>query len=97
MPGEIKEKFRHIDICIDKTRPYHVTICTLHINGKDLAEGLSICSYSDQYNRKRGNTIARGRAVKALAEKRSYNPIREKLRKALLLDYAYKGVYYQVI
>ncbi len=90
----MREIFDHRTVEVGTKKPYHVTLCILKDNEAIVAEGVSICSNSDQYNRKIGNRMARGRAHKALREQRSYNPIRSSLWEALFLPFRFKGMYF---
>lgn len=75
-----KEKFLHIDVTTGKDHSHKVTVCVLVSDEDDsyaFAAGVSICLEYDQYSKKLGNKIARGRAYKALDLKRSSNPIRK--------------------
>lgn len=93
----LTEKFIHTTVDIGAKRPYVLTQCLLGENGSARAYGIAICSYLDQYNRKIGNAIARGRATKALQEQRTYSPIRDSLWEVLGLHFGYKGVYFEAI
>ena len=90
----MEEVFHHQVIDVGKKRPYVLTECRI-VEGYPLSiiksVGISICCPKDQYNRKLGNIIARGRAIKALAEKKSINPLNEKL--ADITGYEYSGIY----
>jgi len=90
----MREIIEHMTVHVGLKRPYHITNCILKEDEVLRAEGISICSCSDQYDRKLGNTIARGRAYKALSLRRNYNPIRENLRKELFTPFSNKGLYY---
>ena len=60
-------------------------------NNNAEAAGWSICSFKDNYNRKLGNQIARGRAEKALRLKKNIRPTSEEIKKIFNIDF--KGVY----
>ena len=67
---------------------YMVTTCVIKDKeGKKLVGGISICSPKDQYNRKKGNMIARGRAYKALERKQDSCPVIGKTGKILGIKY----------
>jgi len=71
----MKEYIEHLE-----SNGRKVTICTLaiphdvsqieedfsEVENEVVAAGVAICNPKDQYNRKKGNMIARGRAYKAL-------------------------------
>ncbi|GAG24129.1 unnamed protein product [marine sediment metagenome] len=63
----MEEKIYYITDAI--TGQKKTTVCLL-INGERIARGVAICNtgdlHKDQFNRKRGLMIARGRATKAL-------------------------------
>ena len=87
----MKEVFAHYRLETGAKRPVHVTACTLIGEGEDSAVGISICSWKDQYDRKLGNKIARGRAEKALRLRRNIGPVREVLQ--VLILFPFKGRY----
>lgn len=87
------EKFRHYEFNNGSKNPYHVTICTLIDNGEEIVRGISICSFRDQYNRRIGNTIARGRAIKAARDCKSFNPIREELKLVAPFNFKSEWIY----
>ena len=60
----MKEVFNHTEGTLH-SKPRKITRCIL-IEDIPRAEGIAICNPHDQYSRKRGNQIARGRAYKAL-------------------------------
>ena len=96
----MKEVFRHYDLRDgeEEDKLHHITVCTLwgeetgEAYGVVLAEGIAICCYLDQYNRKLGNRIAKGRALKALSSRHSSNPL--KPRWVSLLLHEFKCEYY---
>ena len=61
-------------------------------NAEILARGVSICCTLDQYNRKFGNMIAKGRADKALRIRNTSSPIRPEF--ARFYPYRYKSQYF---
>lgn len=71
MDTPIEERFEHY-----LTNGYRVTECLLVQSGMVVAYGASFCAPNDQYDRKKGNRIARGRAHKALERKALISPIR---------------------
>ncbi len=78
----MKEIFAHSKITTEeKEKPYILTMCILKEEDKVLAVGASLCSPEDNYNRKLGNRIARGRAIKALDKKQDISPIGRKMAK----------------
>jgi len=89
----LKEVINHREMGSNPSKPYRVTFCELLEDGYRKAIGISICSPSDQYNRKLGNTIARGRAYKALSLKKCISPSRIELVTNLGLCFYEKGVY----
>ena len=80
-PKNHEIEYVHIRVDIGAKHPYVITHC--HVidpdNRKDQAIGTSICSFRDQWDRKKGNRIARNRAYTALKEKKNSSPIREYL------------------
>lgn len=91
----MKEVFRHYDLRDgDKEDKLHrITVCSIREETDVVvAEGVAICCYLDQYNRKLGNRIARGRALKALSSRSSSNPIKPLWR--FLLVHEFKCQYY---
>jgi hypothetical protein len=87
----MKEIFEHEEV---KTRKgiVHITICLIMDNDKVLAKGYSVCSHLDQYNRKLGNTIARGRARKAMNTQANLSRVSGELEKLCYGEFM--GVYY---
>ncbi len=75
----MKEIFSHNTVDTGAKRPYHVTICCIEEGGMVVSRGISICSCSDQYNKRLGNRIARGRAYKAANRGQNSNHIRDKI------------------
>lgn len=79
----MKEKFIHIDVTTGQTGSTHshkVTVCVLiedNNTNHAFAAGVAICWEHDQYSKRLGNRIARGRAYKALVSEGSSNPIRK--------------------
>lgn len=74
-------EYHHFKVEIGAKHPYIITQCYV-INSEhpnETAIGVSICSFRDQYDHKKGNLIARHRACTALKEKKSSSPIRESL------------------
>lgn len=86
----MKEIYQHTRVEVGAKRPFVITTCTLQEGDTTLAIGVAICSFRDQFNRKVGNTIARGRAMKALTEKRDSCPVRDELRK--IVPYSFKSI-----
>jgi len=85
----MREQFEHLK----DSRGMEVTICSLleehQVPENELgftsaesvvAQGISIRNPLDQYNRKRGNTIARGRAYKALRRGKSSGRISPRIK-----------------
>ena len=93
----IKEEYFHYKADSGQKRPYVYTICTLldNNNNKLLAFGISICSWRDQYDRKKGNRIAKNRAYIAYDEKKNSSIIRKDLADIIAFYNlpAYKSVY----
>ena len=56
----------------DKRR---ITVCLLEQGGNIVSRGIAICSEFDNFCRKRGRAIARGRSMKAVVNKNYANPI----------------------
>ena len=67
----MKEVFIHTEGNL-RGKPRKVTRCIILEEQTVKAEGLAICNPKDQYSRKRGNLIARGRACKALETQNPY-------------------------
>jgi hypothetical protein len=51
-----------------------LTRCTIWCNRRPTAVGYAVCSSRDNFNRDKGRTIARGRAIKAMAERKNISP-----------------------
>lgn len=76
----MKELYQHQKVKVKKAGRevcYTVTCCFLYQEERNWKEelanacGIALCSYKDQYNRKKGNLIAKGRAIKALESKKT--------------------------
>lgn len=76
---------------------HYITRCYLKriSDGKLLAQGISICSPLDQYSKRMGNKIARGRAYKALTRGESTSYVSEARQVMLQPDCEqYKSICY---
>lgn len=82
METELKELFLH-QIAYRADHVYHVTRCALKQGEDIVAQGISVCSWKDQYKRRLGNEIAKGRAYKALNLKQNYNPLSRRLQEVM--------------
>lgn len=76
----LKDHYEHREVELihskKSKRKFIITECILRQvsetkEEKIVAKGTAICSCKDKYNRKHGNMIARGRALKAFQLKRS--------------------------
>lgn len=60
---------------------YRVSVCVLYNGEIFVSRGLAICSQSDQFDRKKGRSLATLRAICAVAEQKNSSPVlRERLR-----------------
>lgn len=89
MDNPIKELINH-----RVTHRFIVTECILIRNERVVAFGLSFCAPNDQYDRKKGNRIARGRAYKAYEKQVCISPIR---RWNVPAEIPFKGVAIEAI
>lgn len=91
MPDQFKTVFLHYAVdregkmrLVYEQGDYLVTVCVVKNSAEVvIARGYSICSPKDQYNRKRGNQIALGRAIKAMSREESSCPVVGKTGKVL--------------
>ena len=61
-----------------------VTVCLVKSSNGDVARGISICSLQDPVNASRGRVKAKGKAIQALTNRHSLEPIvREEAMEAL--------------
>ena len=73
----IEEQISHALVEVGNQK-YTITYCDLFDVDQNvlLATGISVCCPKDQYDRKKGNLIARNRANKAWKEIKSSSPVR---------------------
>lgn len=72
----IEERIRHFTVGSNGSE-YKITSCDIIDTDQEmlLATGFSVCCPKDQYDRKKGNLIARNRANKAWKEIKSSSPV----------------------
>lgn len=91
----LKEYYTHINCKLG-----WYTVCDLLDGDAIVAQGISICSPRDNYDRKKGNLIALGRALKAYREKRNISIInhdRDAVRENFALQRVVETTEYKVL